>query len=103
MLALNRTTIDFFSLDVQGAEIPILKTVNFNKFNIRTMTVEIPHGDGAKDALTSLLAKNGMKPYKTIGKQDGIYVRDIFFIKDNISPLRGSGWLDTAVRWLSRS
>ena len=83
MLALNRTTIDFFSLDVEGAEINILKTINFNKLNIRTMTVEIHD----KDELKTLLTNRGMKVHKVIGKQDGIYARDIFFIKNDVTPI----------------
>ena len=30
MLALNRTTIDFFSLDVEGDELNVLKTIPFD-------------------------------------------------------------------------
>lgn len=47
LLALNRTTIDFFSLDVEGAEIPVMETIPFDKVDIKIMTVEYAHGGGA--------------------------------------------------------
>ena len=87
MLALNRTTIDFFSLDVEGAELQVLKTIDFNKINIRTLTVEHAHVQGGKDALTSLLTRQGMKLYKTIGSKGGVYARDLFFIQNDMTPL----------------
>ena len=87
MLALNRTTIDFFSLDVEGAEHQVLKTVDFNKINIRTMTVEVPHQSARRKALTSFLTEHGMKVYKSIGTQNGVYARDIFYIKNDMSPI----------------
>ncbi|CAH1781981.1 unnamed protein product, partial [Owenia fusiformis] len=46
MLALNRTVIDFFSLDVEGSELPILKTIPFDKLTIKALTVEFVHGQG---------------------------------------------------------
>ena len=87
MLALNRTTIDFFSLDVEGAELQVLKTIDFNKINIRTLTVEHAHVEGGKGALESLLTKQGMKLHKTIGPEDGVWARDLFFIQNDMTPL----------------
>ena len=88
MLALNRTTIDFFSLDVEGAELQVLKTIDFNKINIRTLTVEYKHVEGGKEALTSLLTRRGMKLYKTIKPSPGaIWAQDLFFINNNVSPI----------------
>ena len=34
LLALNRTHIDYFSLDVEGSELAVLKTIPFDKVNI---------------------------------------------------------------------
>ena len=87
MLALNRTTIDFFSLDVEGAELQVLKTIDFKKLNIRTLTVEHAHVQGGKAGLTSLLTRQGMKLYKTIGSADGVWARDLFFIQNGMTPL----------------
>ena len=35
LLALGNPVVDFFSLDVEGAELPILKTIPWSKVNIK--------------------------------------------------------------------
>ena len=35
--SLNRTEIDYFSLDVEGNELDILKTIPFEEFNIKVI------------------------------------------------------------------
>ncbi|XP_042880873.1 uncharacterized protein LOC122258770 [Penaeus japonicus] len=40
LLALNVTTVDFLSLDTQGGEWDILKTIPFDKVKVRAMVVE---------------------------------------------------------------
>ena len=86
MLALSRTTIDFFSLDVEGAELQVLKTIDFNKINIRTLTVEYRHVEGGQEGLTSLLTRQGMTLYKTINPSPGAtWAEDLFFINDEIT------------------
>ena len=85
MLALNRTTIDFFSLDVEGAELEVLKGIDFSKLNIRTMTVEYAHVPGGKAALSKHVTKQGMKMYKIVDA-DTIYARDLFFVNQQSFP-----------------
>jgi len=34
LAALNRTHVDFFSLDVEGLELEVLKTIPFQKVNV---------------------------------------------------------------------
>ena len=36
LLALNVTKVDFISLDVEGQEVPILKTIPFDKVTVNT-------------------------------------------------------------------
>lgn len=38
LLAVNRTTVDFFSLDVEGSELDILKTVPFDQVVFKVLT-----------------------------------------------------------------
>ena len=87
MLALNRTTIDFFSLDVEGAELQVLQTIDFSKLNIRTLTVEYEHVKAGKQGLTSFLTRHGgMKLYKTIAPlKDMAWAKDLFFINSQIT------------------
>jgi Methyltransferase FkbM domain len=35
LLALNRTTVDFFSLDVEGFELDVLRTIPWDKVDIK--------------------------------------------------------------------
>lgn len=41
LLALNRTTIDYLSLDVEGAEISVLRTIPFDKVSIKVDSYKI--------------------------------------------------------------
>jgi len=41
LLALNITVIDYFSLDVEGSELNVLKTIPFDKIDIRVSLVLI--------------------------------------------------------------
>ncbi len=62
--------IDFFSLDVEGAEFEVLKGIDFNKFNFRYIIVETIQFDRLKEFLTN-------KKYKFIkkfGSQDFLFM-----------------------------
>lgn len=39
LLALNVTVIDYFSLDVEGSELNVLKTIPFDKIDIRVSSI----------------------------------------------------------------
>lgn len=59
MTALNRTRVDYFSLDVEGAELEILKTIDFNKFDISTLSVEFIHDIEGKVAIREYMTSKG--------------------------------------------
>ena len=40
-LALGNPTVDFYSLDIEGAEFQVLSTVSWDKVDIRAFSVEI--------------------------------------------------------------
>ena len=40
LLAINRTHVNYFSLDVEGAELPILKTIPFERITVDIFSVE---------------------------------------------------------------
>jgi len=44
MDAINRTEIDYFSLDVEGMELDILKTIPFERVHIKLISVEVRAG-----------------------------------------------------------
>ena len=51
LLALNQTRVDFLSLDIEGDELYVLKTIPFDKVDIRMMTVEVARGKGGVTVL----------------------------------------------------
>ena len=54
--------IDLFSLDVEGAELAVLKTVDLNLTNIHVIVVELDGGNATKDqAVRDHLNDNGFK------------------------------------------
>ncbi|KAK7082036.1 hypothetical protein SK128_010803 [Halocaridina rubra] len=50
LLALDRTRVDFFSLDIEGDELKVLKTIPWDKVQIGLIEVEVQHvHEGRKD------------------------------------------------------
>ncbi|XP_060077630.1 uncharacterized protein LOC132557155 [Ylistrum balloti] len=78
LLALNQTTIDFFSLDVEGDEVDILKTIPFDKVHIKMLTVEYSHGSGGKFELQYYMESQGYDTLVSMERDDG-GVKDLIF------------------------
>ena len=85
MLALNQTHIDYFSLDVEGLELDILRTIPFDKLDISIFTVEYVHGKGGEAAYTEYMKSKGyhvhsrikfFKPEIYFGANDLVFVKD---------------------------
>ncbi|ELT88450.1 hypothetical protein CAPTEDRAFT_188612 [Capitella teleta] len=64
MLALKRTKIDYFSLDVEGQELAVLKTIPFDKLDISVLSVEYLHTD--KHELKQFMENKGYTLSKTL-------------------------------------
>lgn len=72
--ALAPTTIDYLSLDVEGAESLIMKDFPFDKYTIKILTVERP-----KEDLQTLLKDKGYEFVKTISYfQETLWVHSSF-------------------------
>ena len=94
MLAMNRTKVDYFSLDVEGFELPILKTIPFDKLDISVFTVErIHHSDWGKktkekaDDQVQFMASKGYEVYTTLDRNIGsigMYAHDYVFVKKGL-------------------
>ena len=69
--AIGVSHVDFFSLDVEGGELDVLKSINFTEFDIETFCIE---RGGQSRQVTSLLERKG---YKTV-KEDWL---DAYYIK----------------------
>lgn len=66
LAAINVTTVDFLSLDVEGLELEILKTIPFERIQFKVMMIEYWGIPGGKPVLEAFL--------KT---KDYHYVKDI--------------------------
>lgn len=72
MKALNVSHVDYFSLDVEGGELDVLKSLNFNELDITTFSIEHNDYNETKEEITSLMERNGYTTEK-LDEQDGYY------------------------------
>ena len=84
LLALNQTRVDFFSLDVEGDELKVLKTIPYKEVDIKMLTVEFVHGEGGADSLRDFMGKNGYHSLIQIKRWDGV-ANDVIFRKHNFA------------------
>lgn len=87
MLALNVTHIDYFSLDVEGQELNILRTIPFDRIDISVLSVEYLHTD--KDGLKSFMESKGYKTAVTLSlanPEDHEWSFDYIFVKKGFVP-----------------
>ena len=82
MLAMNQSHIDYFSLDVEGLEMDVLKTIPFDKLDITTFSVEYAHaGKGGKEKIIELMKSNGYVLHSTISPVSTMFAQDFIFVK----------------------
>ena len=82
LLALNRTTVDYFSLDVEGFEYDVIRTLPLEKFNIRSWSIEYSHTN--HKALKQHLIEHGYDFKKQINAYDAkisLVAEDYIFLK----------------------
>ena len=87
LLALNRTHIDYFSLDVEGLELDVLKTIPFDKVDISVFTVEYIHVKGGITALTKFMESKRYITHSKIQVEKailGLYAYDLVFVKKGL-------------------
>ena len=90
MEALNRTTIDYFSLDIEGHERQVLDSIPWHKLNIKAITIEYPdlRGEARQAGINELKACMKKHGYTDQGQFDeaiaarDLWNRDILFTKD---------------------
>ncbi|KAI9559236.1 hypothetical protein GHT06_016025 [Daphnia sinensis] len=79
LVAIDRTNIDYFGLDVEGSEYKILKTMPWSKVYVKTMTVEWNHTPEGEAAITRLMESNKFIKFGHISlpsTREVVYVRD---------------------------
>ncbi|XP_053405584.1 protein Star-like [Mercenaria mercenaria] len=66
LLAIGQTDIDYFSLDVEGAERGVLDTIPWDKLNIKMFSIEYNKWDGGKPDLKRYMETKGYDFVKEI-------------------------------------
>ena len=84
--AMGNPTIDYLSLDIEGAEFPVLQSVAFDEVDIKVISIEVNHlgqiFDGRRANLKTLMQQNGYEFYKSV-EIDDIWVKKGFLSSIN--------------------
>ena len=81
---IGQKTIDYWVLDVEGAEIPILNTFNFSRYEVGVLQAEKNKGGHFPSAFRKIMSINGfVKVAKTI--QDDIWFNPVYFRRRSLS------------------
>jgi FkbM family methyltransferase len=70
----NVKEIDYLSLDIEGYELEVLKTINFKKYIIKYLTVEHGNVINYKNDINNFLTSNGFRLYRN-NAWDDEYIR----------------------------
>ncbi|CAF1254782.1 unnamed protein product [Adineta steineri] len=82
LMALNIYHVDYFSLDIEGGELDVLKQIDFKKFQIDVLTIEYATNNYQKTSqklkdITELLVGTGLyRLVTTMGGLDAIFMRN---------------------------
>lgn len=72
--AIGQTKVDYFSLDIEGAEYPVLKSIEYDQIDIGTISVEVNHAGkifgGSREDIEELLEENGYTLAATVQIDD---------------------------------
>ncbi|XP_046632199.1 uncharacterized protein LOC124311872 [Daphnia pulicaria] len=85
LLAIGKTAVDYFGLDVEGSEYKILKTIPWHKVDIKTLTVEWDHTPEGEAAITRLLEMN---KFVKFGHIEMYFSREVVYVQDFLDDLR---------------
>ncbi|XP_071440088.1 uncharacterized protein [Hetaerina americana] len=83
LLALNVSTVHYFSLDVEGSELDVLKTIPFEKVDIQTLSVEFIHGPLGKEALRDWMESKGYRVVAQVTHPNWL-ANDFIFVKESL-------------------
>ena len=93
MLVLNRSHVDFFSLDVEGVELEVLTTIPFDRITVDTLSVEYVHGKRNKSVMVAYTKQQGFRTHNDIRARIGssFSAGDFAFVKKSSKrPYRGA-------------
>lgn len=84
LAAINVTVVDYFSLNVEGSELKVLKTIPFDKVKIRTLSIQYNRVGYGKQALLDFMVG---KRYAKVGEIGPPYypkASDLIFMHKSI-------------------
>ena len=74
LAALGNPLVDYFSLDIEGAEYAVLKTIGWEKIRLSALSVEMNHAgeifNGSREDIHELLEQNGFSYITSAGIDD---------------------------------
>ena len=83
--AVGNPVVDYFSLDIEGAELAVLKTIPWDKVDIKILSIEVGENGRDPNEINKFMQKSGYTlVIQMLGKLDNIYVRSDF-----LSPVFG--------------
>ncbi len=89
LLVLNRSHVDYFSLDVEGFELPVLKSIPFDKIHIDSFSVEYSHGGrNVKEEQKEFMKEQGYVAVADIHYANtsiDLWVDDLIFMKKSLA------------------
>ncbi|KAK7055034.1 hypothetical protein SK128_024958 [Halocaridina rubra] len=80
LVALNITKVDYFSLDVEGAEFTILQTIPWDKVDIQTLSVEFIHDHVGKQVIQDYMSERGYYVHSEVTHVNWL-ANDFIFVK----------------------
>ncbi|XP_018011479.1 protein Star-like [Hyalella azteca] len=83
LLAANITAIDYFSLDIEGQELNVLKTIPWHRVDIKMISVEHKHVKEGKAAVNAHMAAAGYVAYEEMTDGAGT-PGDVIFVRRDL-------------------
>ena len=75
-------TVNYLSLDIEGVEFQVLKTIPWEKVDIEVLTVEMNHAgeltEGGESDIRNFLAQKGYVYFHTVGLDDVFIRKDLY-------------------------
>jgi hypothetical protein len=86
LLALNTTRVDYFSLDVEGFELDVLKVIPFDRLDVDVISCRFLHSRESTKAYDELLSQHGYDRYPDFSKTDFIFAKTHLLRRQNLAP-----------------
>ncbi|TRY79517.1 hypothetical protein TCAL_09333 [Tigriopus californicus] len=102
LMALGNPRVDYFTLDIEGAELQVLETIPFDKVDIQVLDIEMNHVgevfEGSRNDIRNLLHKNGYRLWQKMSIDEVFDVIEDFMLLDAMeTDMKGQELLNQTV------